>query len=106
MHTLRNRQRAVARVLASRIRIGMTRLDPLDARRQALMAMRADGDRVANRQVRDAGERCRHRGSGLPHCDHVQRAAGEDLRDLTILQRASDDTSRTDGVNAGAYDFD
>ena len=68
--------------------------------------MRTDRDRVANRQVWDRGERCRHRCCGLADRNDVQRAARENVGGLAILERARDDTTRTHGVDAGANDVD
>lgn len=102
MHVLRDGKRSIAGGFAARVRIRMARFNPLDGGWKPGVCVRSDGDRPANRQVRDGRERRRHRRRGLPRRHDVQRAAREHVGDLRIGQRARDYTIGADGVDAGA----
>jgi hypothetical protein len=106
MNALRNCQGAIRASLAARIRIRMTRLNPLNARGQIDVLVGANCNCVTNREMRRRGE-CRSHRRGCFACRHnVQRAAGDDAGDLRIAKRACNDVARADRVNAGADYFE
>ncbi len=66
------------------------------------MRVRADGDRVANCEMRLGRERRRHCRGRFSRRHHMQRPAGYDFGDFRIGQGARDHTTSADRVDTGA----